>query len=168
MAAEEVKQKFSGSINELMLGKGDSAVKVGGETGLPFLFKEGKISNPPRIAFEVWDIDNNKQLAVSFRDQGKDSVWNLLPIKTNGDYSEQSREYFFIHALEYNPVEPNASVTRNGGHMDQNMYFMWPYLAEDAVWNPDSLPESELIINWGYRKIRFRNTTIISDAYNVV
>jgi photosystem II stability/assembly factor-like uncharacterized protein len=118
------------------------------------------------VPFEVWDIDNNKQLAVSFRDQGKDTVWNLLPRKTDGPYDEQSREYFFIHALEYDPVNPNAEVTRNGGHMQENMYFMWPYLVEGATWDPDNLPESKLVINWGTMKIRFRNTTVVTDGYD--
>ncbi|MFC2126566.1 hypothetical protein ACFLU5_17385, partial [Bacteroidota bacterium] len=118
------------------------------------------------VPFEVWDIDNNRQLCISFRDQGKDTVWNLLPRKTDGDYDQQSREYFFVHALEYDPVEPNANVTRNGGHMSHNMYFMWPFLVEGATWDPDNLPESKLIINWGTMKIRFRETTVVTDGYD--
>jgi len=54
--AELVYQKWSGKINEVVIGKEPAVVRVGGEEGLPFLFKEGKIPNPPRIAFEIWDI----------------------------------------------------------------------------------------------------------------
>lgn len=54
--AELVYQKWSGKINEVVIGQGPSVIRVGGEEGLPFLFKEGKIPNQPRIAFEVWDI----------------------------------------------------------------------------------------------------------------
>ena len=118
------------------------------------------------MPFEVWDIDNDRKLAVSFRDQGKDTVWNLLPRKTDGSYDEQSREYFFIHLLEYDSINPNSEVTRNGGHMHQNMYFMWPYLTEGATWDPDNLPDSKLVINWGTMKIRFRNTTVVTDGYD--
>jgi acetyl-CoA decarbonylase/synthase complex subunit delta len=56
MAGELVHQKWSGKINEIIIGQGNSEVRVGGEQGLPFLFKEGKIPNRPKIAFEVWDI----------------------------------------------------------------------------------------------------------------
>jgi acetyl-CoA decarbonylase/synthase complex subunit delta len=56
MVAEPVLQKYSGKINEVVIGKEPKALKVGGEEGLPFLFKEGRIPNRPRIAFEIWDI----------------------------------------------------------------------------------------------------------------
>ena len=51
-----VVQKWSSRINEVIIGKEPSLVKVGGEEGLPFLFKEGRIPNKPRIAFEIQDI----------------------------------------------------------------------------------------------------------------
>ncbi|MFH1578151.1 MAG: acetyl-CoA decarbonylase/synthase complex subunit delta [Candidatus Omnitrophota bacterium] len=56
MAGESVFQKWSGRINQVVIGQESEALKVGGEEGLPFLFKEAKMPNKPRIAFEVWDI----------------------------------------------------------------------------------------------------------------
>ena len=56
MAGELVYQKWSGKINETLIGQESSVVKVGGEEGLPFLFQEGKLLNPPRVALEVWDV----------------------------------------------------------------------------------------------------------------
>lgn len=62
--AEELKllEKWSLKINELKLGakpdEGGSReviLKVGGQSSLPFLFKEGDIPNPPIIAAEVFD-----------------------------------------------------------------------------------------------------------------
>ncbi len=56
MTQELVYKKWSGKINEVTLGKEPSTIKIGGEQGLPFLFKEAKIPNTPQIAFEIWDI----------------------------------------------------------------------------------------------------------------
>ncbi|MBU0549245.1 MAG: acetyl-CoA decarbonylase/synthase complex subunit delta [Candidatus Omnitrophica bacterium] len=69
--AELVYQKWSGKINETIIGAGPLSIKIGAEEGLPFLFKEGKIPNQPRIAFEVWDIapaDWPDELAGQYKD----------------------------------------------------------------------------------------------------
>jgi acetyl-CoA decarbonylase/synthase complex subunit delta len=56
------KEKWSGRIREVTLGATaaeggtrSKTVKVGGETTLPFLFFEGEIPNPPRIAIQIQD-----------------------------------------------------------------------------------------------------------------
>jgi len=51
------KEKYSGGIKEIVLGKGDSAIAVGGETAYPFYSFEGKMPNKPKIAMEVWDTE---------------------------------------------------------------------------------------------------------------
>jgi len=55
-------EKWASQIASITLGacksEGGSRSKIlniGGQNTLPLLFKEGKIPNPPRIAFEVWD-----------------------------------------------------------------------------------------------------------------
>jgi acetyl-CoA decarbonylase/synthase complex subunit delta len=55
MAFEIPKTAYSGKIREVTLGKGDKAVKVGGETCYPFYLFEGEMPNLPRIAMEVFD-----------------------------------------------------------------------------------------------------------------
>ncbi len=55
MAFEVPKTAYSGKIKEVTLGKGDKAVKIGGETSYPFYLFEGEMPNPPRIAMEVYD-----------------------------------------------------------------------------------------------------------------
>jgi acetyl-CoA decarbonylase/synthase complex subunit delta len=50
-------ETYNGKVAELVLGKGDKAVKIGGENVLPFHFFEGKIENRPLIALEMYDID---------------------------------------------------------------------------------------------------------------
>ena len=55
MAFQPIKQKYTGVIREVVLGKGEGAVKVGGRTAFPFMTFEGDFPNPPRIAMEIWD-----------------------------------------------------------------------------------------------------------------
>lgn len=62
MATQLVTEKWSGKINSLTIGAvkeeagtRGSAVKIGGEESLPFLFHEGAIPNKPLIAYEIWD-----------------------------------------------------------------------------------------------------------------
>ncbi len=77
MAGELVYNKHSGKINEVIIGEGAGAVKVGGQECLPFLFKEGKIPNRPLIAFEVWDsppLDWPQELANAYPKLLNDTV----------------------------------------------------------------------------------------------
>ncbi len=48
---------YQGKVKEVNLGKEGAAVKIGGETTLPFHLFEGEMPNRPLIAMEVWDID---------------------------------------------------------------------------------------------------------------
>jgi acetyl-CoA decarbonylase/synthase complex subunit delta len=54
---EFFKESYAGSVKEITLGKGDSAVVVGGETCYPFYQFEGNMPNKPRIAMEIWDME---------------------------------------------------------------------------------------------------------------
>ena len=49
------KTVYTGKIKEVTLGKGDKALKVGGETCYPFYLFEGEMPNLPKIAMEVFD-----------------------------------------------------------------------------------------------------------------
>ena len=48
-------ETYSGKVAEVVIGKGEKALKIGGESVLPFHFFEGKIENRPRLALEVLD-----------------------------------------------------------------------------------------------------------------
>lgn len=57
-------EKWPGEIYSVKIGataaeggSRKSTVTVGGQNTLPLLFKEGRIPNPPVIAFEVWDSE---------------------------------------------------------------------------------------------------------------
>lgn len=120
------------------------------------------------VPFEVWDVDNNRQLMVSFRDQQRDGAFNLNPRDDVNDPDIlTSREYLFIHGIEYNAAAPDASIAISGGQTVSQMYFMWPRLADNvAPWNPNNLPVSKMTINYGSVLNRFRTTLNISDAFN--
>lgn len=62
MAQELVKEKYNGAINTVEIGTAPSAVKIGGETTLPFLFDEGSMPNKPLVALEMADSDDPAQL----------------------------------------------------------------------------------------------------------
>jgi acetyl-CoA decarbonylase/synthase, CODH/ACS complex subunit delta len=51
------KESYTGGIREISIGKGDSAVTVGGQTCYPFYTFEGKMPNKPVIAMEIWDME---------------------------------------------------------------------------------------------------------------
>ncbi len=116
------------------------------------------------VPFEIWDITNNKQLMVSFRDQDRNGVFNLN-VATDLDNSN-AREYVFIHKIDYNASTPSPLVTVNGGNVQRAMYFFWPILPDEGFWNPSSLPDSRFSIIWGRNFGVRKNSKVISDAYN--
>ncbi|MFA5110202.1 MAG: acetyl-CoA decarbonylase/synthase complex subunit delta [Desulfobaccales bacterium] len=63
MAFEIPKQKYSGAIKTVTIGKGAKAITLGGETSYPFYVFEGPMPNKPRIAMEIWDRDPGEDWA---------------------------------------------------------------------------------------------------------
>lgn len=77
MAVELVKEKYNGAINTVTLGQGQNAVKIGGETGLPFLFDEGEMPHAPVVCLEIFDCEPAEwpdHLVKPFGDSVKDPV----------------------------------------------------------------------------------------------
>ncbi len=51
-------ESYKGRVREVEIGKPPKAIKLGGESRLPFHdFDEGEWPNPPRFALELWDVD---------------------------------------------------------------------------------------------------------------
>lgn len=52
-------ESYKGKVREVTIGKGEKAVKLGGENVLAFnqAFDEGSWPNPPAVAVEVWDME---------------------------------------------------------------------------------------------------------------
>ncbi|MCA6407423.1 MAG: T9SS type A sorting domain-containing protein [Cytophagales bacterium] len=89
------------------------------------------------VPFEVWDITNNRQLMASFRDQGRDGAFDLIPGNVDSpDATLQAREYLFINNVAYNASSPSADISKNGGHEFSMMFNIWPFLTQGATWPP--------------------------------
>jgi photosystem II stability/assembly factor-like uncharacterized protein len=140
-----------------------------------FLVPEGSTSGVPDVSysyadyvnvpFEVWDVTNNKQLMVSFRDQDRNGQFNLLLQNTDAaEATAHSREYIYINNIDYNPTTPAPNIAVNGGHIVQQMYFFWPVLAAGKNW-PADITESQLKINFSSLPKQNATTITVSDAY---
>jgi photosystem II stability/assembly factor-like uncharacterized protein len=117
------------------------------------------------VPFEVWDIENNRQLMVSFRDQEANGVFNLNKRSETSDDLASAREYFYVHDLEYS-TNQDLNVAVNGGVEYENMYYFWPVLAENATWDPSSFQSALVRINYGTQYVAPAEAVAVYDAYN--
>jgi len=115
------------------------------------------------IPFQAWDITNNRQLMVSFRDQEENGVFDLEHFDSND--GSTAREYIFIHSISYNEAG-SAEIQKNGGQAYKQIYFVWPRLAEEATsFDPGNLPNSKVVISYGSLSARTGSSYIVTDAY---
>lgn len=119
------------------------------------------------VPFEVWDVTNNRQLMVGFRDQDRNGEFNLKPLNSGPgtEPTEEGREYIYIADIPYDSAVPDTNMAKTGGHEYRNIFFFWPILAEGATWNADSLPQSVLSIMYNGKEPTGTNTRIVADAY---
>ncbi len=159
---------YAGKVNiEILFGQGTQKAHrftVGGSgPGVPDASYEYK--DYVEVPFQVWDTENDRQLMVSFRDQQEDGTWNLIPANTTGTTSLHSREYLFIHLLNYDE-NPESNIAVNGGQTFKQMYNLWPVGSDNYTFLPSELPNSKIIISDIARKTIIRETYNISDAYS--
>lgn len=124
--------------------------------------------NYPTVPFEAWDVTNNRQLMVSFRDQNRNGAFDLVPaaLQTTDPPLSHSREYVYVHNIDYSAVTPNASVTVAGGHEHRLMYNFFPALAVGATWNEATLPDSKLVIENKIVQKLNATTLTVADSRN--
>lgn len=71
-------EAYTGTIREVTIGKGEKAIKIGGDNRLPFhSFDEGSYPNPPKFALEILDLEPTDwpdHLIEPFRDVMSDPV----------------------------------------------------------------------------------------------
>ena len=95
MAIEPCTEKWQGKVLEVKIGatpqEGGTrshVMTLGGETGLPFLFKEASLPNRPVVAFEIWDTapqDWPETVASCFSDVYTDPLaWAEKCVKAYG------------------------------------------------------------------------------------
>ena len=66
--------------------------------------------------------------------------------------------------MPYNASAASADIAKQGGYTYKQLYFFWPALAEDATWNPEGIPESDITIEYGTFTIHNQgNVTILAD-----
>jgi photosystem II stability/assembly factor-like uncharacterized protein len=181
-----VLQQFSNILHDnLRLSVGDITTNIAVEVRFGpgrsqlahrFLVPEGATSGVAAASYayqdyvsipcEVWDITNNRQLMVSFRDQNRNGKFDLVPAGfPEGQPLNHSREYFYVHNIAYGATAaPNVAVA--GGHEAQMLYNFFPALAAGAVWNEATLPTSKLTIK-NDPVSKFTSTlTIVADGRN--
>jgi photosystem II stability/assembly factor-like uncharacterized protein len=94
------------------------------------------------VPFEVWDVENNRQLMVSFRDQDRNNKFNLAPFDDN---ELTGREYIWINDIDYSTTA-SGLISVNGGHEYEEIITWWSVLADGATWDDKNLPESKIKI----------------------
>lgn len=161
--ADVTAEDFTGI--EIRFGPGISqkahrfTVPVGQGSGVPV--NDYTYQNYVTVPFQVWDSRTNTQLMVSFRDQERDGAFNLIKRDENEDLS--GREYIYVHAVPYS-TSPNANIAVTGGHYYKMLYFFWPTLAKDKIWNAAALPVSNITVKYGTFSLQNASTTILADA----
>ncbi len=114
------------------------------------------------VPFEAWDIDNNIQLMVSIRDDDTSATWN--PKNRADAHSEISREYIFVHSIEYND-SADTNITKTGGFSHKNLYFVWPESPAGITFDPNSLPYSKIEILYDKMVTKRIHTNNVTDGY---
>jgi acetyl-CoA decarbonylase/synthase, CODH/ACS complex subunit delta len=103
MGFEIPKLNYNSKIREITLGKGDKAVKVGGESAFPFYLFEGSMPNRPRIAMEVFDFEPTdwaQTVVEQFKDViGNPAAWAKKNVETYGAE---------MIALQLRSIDPNG------------------------------------------------------------
>lgn len=119
------------------------------------------------VPFEVWDVTNNKQLTVSFRDQNRDGAFDLRPQYFSAtpatDYLNDSREYLYINGVDYSDT-PDDNIMVNGGQEFEMVYNIFPMLAEGQTWTPEALPASTIRIDHISIQKRLATTVSVADG----
>jgi photosystem II stability/assembly factor-like uncharacterized protein len=110
------------------------------------------------VPFEVWDIDHNQQLMVSFRDQLADGVFNL---DTDTD---RTREYIYPQLVPYSATTPSPNIMVNGGQNYRFLYQVWGILPS-GTWNPATIPAATIRIRWGNLTTRPVTRTTFQNSY---
>lgn len=113
------------------------------------------------VPFEVWDIENNRQLMVSFRDNLNNGSFSLT------DNFDTSREYIYVHALPYSEIA-DENITRQGGHLFKSLYQIWLNSTEGVSWDANNLPNASILLTINdVRLVRWeRNSQVIADVYD--
>ena len=118
------------------------------------------------VPFQVWDTELDRQLMVSFRDQQNDGIWQLIETFTGTPTSDNSREYIYVHDVQYTETTDVNIARTGGGHVYRNMYFIWPVLTDNSEFQDNDFPASNFRIDKNEVNAMEKGIQVMSDAYN--
>jgi acetyl-CoA decarbonylase/synthase complex subunit delta len=100
-------EKNSGKIAEVTLGKGANAVKIGGQTALPYQYYEGDDPNPAIVAIEIFDRE-----PTEWSDTLKDAWGNVLsdPVAWAKKAVDLGAEMIYLRLDSIDPAKGGRSV----------------------------------------------------------
>lgn len=103
MAFKMSVQKFSGKISEVEIGTGEKAIKIGGESVLPFYSFDGETGNTQKVGVEISDV-----YPEAWTDALKEIYKDVAdcPIKW-AEYVEANSDADFI-CLKLESADPNG------------------------------------------------------------
>lgn len=119
------------------------------------------------VPFEVWDITNNRQLMISFRDGNNNGVFDLNEWDggsgSNGIYA--CREYMMIYSSAYDSANPDPEIGIDNGVINKMLYAFWAELPTGGIWDSNNIPASTIRINYGTTLTRYAAFTPVTDGY---
>ncbi len=113
-----------------------------------------------RVPFQIWNIENNRQLHVSFLDVNNDSSYTVGTNIFNTDI-------IFINHDRYEAL-PNRVLSQTDGLLANTLYAFFPSLPPSKNWNPNNLPESKIRIAVEPYRIKKRTTQVMVDSRSQV
>ena len=101
-------EEFKGRMNEVVLGTGDRALKIGGDASYPFHYFEGTLSHPPGIALEIPEWGQSEDWASGVREPFADVLtspvaWARKGVETYG------AKALFVRLKSTDPAKENKS-----------------------------------------------------------
>ncbi len=136
----------------------DVEVRFGpGMTQMAYMFERTKnYIDFIEVPFQVWDITNNKQLAVCYNDIRRNNKFDLSV--TRGDQ-------IFIVNVDYDSVNTNPNLAVENGLKYKNIFVITPKNLQGVTWNPDEHPESNIRIIIGNVPIFYKETGLVTSGY---
>lgn len=102
------REAYTGNVREIVVGKGEKILKIGGENILPFhFFDEGIQPNPPRFALEVLDME-----PYDWPDFLREPYEDVLsdPVKWAKRCEEYGADAICLTLLSTDPAEKDTSA----------------------------------------------------------
>lgn len=101
-------EAYTGKVREVTIGKGEKAIKIGGDSRLPLhFFDQGSSPNPPKFALEITDMkptDWPEHLVEPFRDVVSD------PVKWAKKCEEFGVDAISLYLISTDPAEKDTTA----------------------------------------------------------